>query len=523
MARGSAQVFSNLGRGLNTQASPYDLEAGESPDCLNVRGTVRGAIRKREGFVDLGNGTNLDSQPRKLAIYQQGATSKIVALGLKLQAFEPGGAPSAAFSPATTSPWTWSSALGRPMGSPLQGPLFLMSDTDKLVFDGTSFSTWTAASGTIPTGRMMAAHQNRLFVADLSTSRTGVAFSEIGDYRTWPVANIVEFDPTEQDRITAICSLGQSLMVFKRDAIYRVHDSDNGANTRITDEAGTTFRDSVVATDQGCFFLDANHGVMVTNGSTVTAVSDAILPELRGLPLDDEATFSVSAAYWEGSYWLSIPNVSGVPAVLFEYDLQAKAWWRHNCPAYDLKTAPFPQAADPALKRDVLIGAVPGPVLARLGVAPTTTRRVFHLMRPKAAADLVVGVGATPIAFRWRSAPHTVDGNPSRGKRLSHLAVDAVGDATVWQLRNYSAAVERIGDLVAAGGTEPGLWGVPRAGLWGVPRGNYAWGGAGPNALSRFYTLGVARAWQLEIRGLSVSDFELDSYSLYVGPRPRKN
>lgn len=527
MARGAPQIFKNLGRGLNTQASLAELEPGESPDCMNVRGSVRGAIRKREGLLDLTDGTNLDSQTRKLAVYRQGTTTKIVTLGTKLQAVEPGGTPSAAYTPTTTSPWSWTSAIGQPQAG--QGPLFLMSDSDKLYYDGTTFAAWTANGGsTIPSGRIMCPHQNRLYVADVSSitdARTAIVFSEIGDYRTWPAPNIVKFEPFKGDRITAMCSLGSNLLVFKRDGIWRVYDNDTGANTKIADQSGTVFRDSVVSTGQGVFFLDPDQGVMVTDGSREPQlVSDAILPELRGLPLDDEATFNVAAAYWEGSYWLSIPNTMGAPSTLFEFDLQDKVWWRHDCAAYDLQVAPFGQSSDPLLVRDTLVGAVPAQVLQALGVAPANTFRVFQLMRPHTAQDVVQGQDAKPIAFRWRSAPATIDGNSSLAKRLAELRVDAAGAATVLQLRNFSTAPEELGALETAGGAPPGLWGVDQPGLWGVDDGQgYVWGGASSVVLSRFHTLGVARAWQLEVRGLSISEFELDSYALYVGPRPRRD
>jgi hypothetical protein len=526
MARGAAQVFTNLGRGLNTAASPYELQAGETPDCLNVRGTVRGAIRKREGLLDLSNGAGLESQPRKIAVYRQGSTTRLIAFGNRVQVLEPGGAPTVPYTSATASPWTWSSALGQQVGS--QGPLFLMSDTEKVYYDGGSFNNWTATSGTIPSGRMMCAHQNRLYVADVSSipdSRTAVVFSDIGNYRAWPVENIVKFDPFRQDRITALCSLGQYLMVFKRDGIWRVYDADTGANNKITSDTGTVFRDSVVATDQGVFFLDPDRGVMRTDGSSVSAVSDAILPELRSLPLDDEATFSVSAAYWEGSYWLSIPNAAGVPQQLLEFDLQEKVWWRHDCAAYDLQVAPFGQSSDPLLVRDALIGAVPGSVLSRLGVAPPTTYRLFQVMRPNTSQDVVQGIAPRPITFRWLSAPATLDGNSHMSKRLAGLRVDSIGPGSVAQRRDFSSAPEVLGALDGTGGTESGAWAVPRPGTWGVPAGReaYVWGGAGSIVESRFHSLGVAREWQLELRGLSASKFEAHSYALSIGPRPRRD
>lgn len=523
MARGTTITSPSLGRGLNTQASPYELQPGETPDCLNVRGTIRGAIRKRQGMLDLSDGTSFATQPRKIAVYRSGATTKVVGMGTRLQALEPGAAPSAAYTPTTTQPYSWASAIGQQVSG--QGPLFMMSDADKVYYDGAAFGAWTAASGSIPTGRILCPHFNRLYVADVSSiadARSAMVFSEIGDYRTWPPDQIVKFDPFQQDRITAMCSLGTYLMVFKRDGIWRVYDPDTGANQKITSQAGTVFRDSVVVTDRGAFFLDPDRGVMVTDGQTVKALSDQILPEIRNLPLDDESTFNVSAAYWEGSYFLSIPDSTGMPLYVFEYDLDEKAWWRHDCAAYDLQVAAFGQSSDPLLVREALVGAVPAAVLQRLGVtASATTYRLLQLFRQRHTQDQVRGEDPAPVQFRWRSSPAVLDGNPAVSKRLAELRVDALGNGDVLQLRDFPAVPETVGALSASGGSEDGRWGVARAGLWGTPRPPAIWGGTAAVTQSRFHTLGVAREVQLQVQGTSQSDFELHSYSWFIGPRRR--
>jgi hypothetical protein len=144
-------------------------------------------------------------------------------------------------------------------------------------------------------------------------------------------------------------------------------------------------------------------------------------------------------------------------------------------------------------------------------------------MRPSTAQDQVAGQPAKPIAFRWRSAPANFDGNPTLSKRLAELRVSAIGQGTIYQLRNLETAPRVVGALMGTGGAEPGLYGLERPGLYGQERGSYLYGGAGTVGQSRFHTLGVTREWQLEVRGLSASEFELDSYAVYVGPRPRRD
>ncbi len=526
MARGAPVVFRGFSGGLNTQAAPYELGPSETPDCMNVRGSLRGSVRKRNGFVDLSDGTNFASQPRKLAIYRAGATTKVVALGTSLQVLEPGGAPGAVTAATTTAPWRW--AWASAMQQDGQGPLFLMSDVEQRYYDGATFGTWTATSGAVPVGRVMCAHMNRIYIGDISSlpdKRCYVAWSEIGEPRSWPVAQINGFDPFQGDRITALCSLGSYLLVFKRDGIWRVYDNDTGANVKIASQSGTVFRDSVVATDRGCVFLDPDRGVMVTDGQGQPKVlSDKVLPDLRGLPLDEESAANVAAAYWEGSYWLSVPDGAGNPSVLFELDLESGAWWRHDCAAYDLQVAPFGQSVDPLLVRDALIGAPSAMTLQALGTTLSgDAYRVVQLMRPNAWQDQLRGQDPAPVRFRWRSPPTVLDGNPSMRKRLRELRFDALGSSQVFLMRDFPTVAQELGALADAGGAESGQWGYERGGAtWGQTR-TGVWGGSSTIVQSQFLSLGLAREVQVELRGTSTSDFQLHSYVLYVGPRARKD
>ena len=372
MARGVPQVLSRFAGGLNTESGPYELRGDESPDCSNVRsGGREGAIRKRAGMWDLTDGNNFESAPRKLGVYRSGGTSKVLALGSKIQALDPGAALGSSHSAATIKPWLWWSVTG------MNGPVFAQSDAEKLVYNGASWSAWTATSGTVPSGSVGCVHQNRLFVGDISSiadMQTGFAFSDPGDFKAWPVENVVKLDPWEHDRITGMCSFGDSLFVFKRSGVWRVYDSDFGSNTKLPSDTGTIFRDSVVATDRGVIWLDPDRGVMRTTGGSVDLLSGSITSLLRNLPVGEEARFAVAAAYWGGSYWLSIPDAMGKPSRLLEFDLETRVWWSHDCAVHAFAVTAFGQALDPDLQSDVLVGAVPGSVL-QTSVSRLTRRR----------------------------------------------------------------------------------------------------------------------------------------------------
>jgi hypothetical protein len=110
-----------------------------------------------------------------------------------------------------------------------------------------------------------------------------LVFSDIGNPRAWPAANVVQFDPNDGDSITGLGTIGPYLLVFKRRKTWVVTDLDTGANRRLSGDTGCAAGRSIVETPLGTFFLTQDKGVYLTNGSSLEPMSDVIRPTLDGI------------------------------------------------------------------------------------------------------------------------------------------------------------------------------------------------------------------------------------------------
>jgi hypothetical protein len=117
-----------------------------------------------------------------------------------------------------------------------QGPLYAMNGTDTpLQWTGSgNVASWTASSGSVPNGTMCKLHANRVWVAGVSANPSRLYWSDVGDPRAWPAANVVDLDPQDGDVITGIGTIGPYLLVFKKTKTFVIYDDATGANRRLS-------------------------------------------------------------------------------------------------------------------------------------------------------------------------------------------------------------------------------------------------------------------------------------------------
>ncbi len=282
MARGRPYRFARFARGLNTADGPYGLREGyeddpsglgsEARQVMNVVSKRRGNISKRDGsiqlfetvtpasvfFKDLSTIGN-DGNSFALASTTTGILYAISTALVRT---------SLATGLSNTAKWTF---LRLPTIS-AQGPAFGMNGTDTpRETDGTLGGTgnWTAVSGTLKNGTLLEYHENTLWVSGVAAEPYSLFWSSVGDPTAWPAANVTKFNPDGGLPITALCSIGPYLLVFKERGIWSVYNAETSANRKFADGAGTLSPRSVVSTPEGCFFLDPERGVMVTDGNDV--------------------------------------------------------------------------------------------------------------------------------------------------------------------------------------------------------------------------------------------------------------
>lgn len=490
MARGRAYRFRRFARGLNTADGPYGLTDGyrddpgargsEARDVLNVVSQHRGNVRKRPGSSTFKLRAGLkdlvavdsDSAGIMLGSTTAGALFAYDELGVET---------SIAAGLSTTATWTWRHlpAIGG------QGPYLGMNGTDtpRYVTAALATGSWTASSGTVPNGRFTAYAGNRLWVGGATSDTYGVYFSEIGDPRNWPVANITRFDPEDGQPVTALGVSGPYVLVFKERAIYAIYDLDTSANRKVTDQAGTLSPKSIASTDRGTFFLDAERGVMVTDGNGARRVSEQIQPTLDRISDSDKP--AAVGVWWKNHYYLSC-TLDGLTRVVLDYDTELDSWWIHSHTTTALTVFDRGSGAE-------LYGA--------------NVTGVARLMVPGLTTDEGV------IYRSYWSGPFHDFGSPDLQKRCRALQLDGRGTADVYTLSDFyngQGSVEGTADFVGTQSTFGG------DGLFG---GAGLFGGGVTIGEDTLFSLGVGRVWSLTVGNETSDDWELDGYVFRMDER----
>lgn len=494
MARGRPSEFGYFGGGLNTADGPYRLiepyfyrhkwYGGESRNLLNVVSRHRGNVSKRPGCVALyedASGLTF----KDLSIIGNGPTSFAIASSDAggLYAIDASFAKTqllAAASVDLDAPWTFlrMPAIGA------QGPAYGMNGTDTpRETDGTGAGTgnWTATAGSLPNGTLLEYHENTLWVAGVEATPYTLFWSGLGDPTDWSADRETEFNPDGGLPITALRSAGSYLLVFRERGIWRVYNEETSANLKFADNVGTLSPKSVVATPEGCFFLDAQFGVHITDGASARRISAEIQPILDQIANPDLP--NVTACYVNGHYYLSAKS-AGVQLIL-DYDTELNSWWVHSPQTAALGVWDRGSDPDP-------VGLVSG------------SGDIWQLFKSGTLDD------PTGVFESYWSGPFHAFGAPHLRKRLNEIHIDGRGLVNVYVATEYDVAV---GGLEGAQDFSPASAGVfGSGGAFGDPAGTF--GGGGQIGEGWIYSLGIGRAWSVTFYSASTDAWEIDAYTI---------
>ncbi len=500
MARGKAYRFARFARGLNTADGPYGLREGYDNDpsglgsearaLLNVTSRHRGNVSRRDGCVSLFESPDTAGELFKdISVIDNGGGSFALAstdAGV-LYAIDTGlTRTQLATGLSTDAPWTF---LGLPEIT-TQGRAYGMNGTDTpRETDGTLAGTgnWTAVTGTLPNGTLLEYHDNELWIAGVASAPYSLYWSNLGDPTDWPADNVTKFNPDGGLPLTALRSVGPYLLVFKERGIWSVYNAETSANRKFADGAGTLSPRSVVATPLGCFFLDPQQGVMLTDGNDVKRVSTQIQPLLDQITAPDLP--SVTGAFHNGHYYLAA-SFNGVRKVL-DYDAELGSWWVHSPPMAALATWDR------------------GTTLDLVGVSGDAGE-AWHLFKADELSD------PSGVFESYWSGPFHTFGAPHLRKRCRQVHIDGRGLVDVYAATDYDpthGAVEGQGSFSAAG--DGGIFGG--AGTFGDPAGVF--GGGGGVGEDSLYSLGVGRSWSMTFYSAYEGYWELDAYTMLMDKR----
>lgn len=479
---------------LTTRSLTAEAPASAVSAQVRINGPT-GGFAVGNTFAVNGVYFGLDRTLRDISVIGQDASSFAVCSSEEgeLVAFDTAGNPTVLVaSGLADAPWSF---LRLPT-SASNGPAFGLNGTDTpRETDGTLAGTgsWTATAGSVPNGTAIAYHSNRVLVVGTTAFPYRLYASAPGDPRDWDTAGnawVTDFAPDDGSPLIAVASLGSYALVFKERGLWVVYDAETGANRKIADNVGTLAQRSVVSTEVGCFFLDAERGVMLTDGSSAKRVSAQIQPVFDAIAQADLA--AADAAYINGHYYLAI--TSGGVRIVLDYDTELDSWWVHTVALSALGVW------DQGL----------GPVL--IGVQEESAQ-LLEVFKDGELED--AGEAFTAL---WSSPWHTFRAGNVR-KRCREVHLDGRGTVDVYVGRDFEAGSGIDEEAVAfAPGDSPTFGDDAATAFFGIPDPG-TFGGTVVIGEGNVYTLGVARAWSLTFLSTASEFFEIDAYTMLMNMR----
>lgn len=500
--RGEPFLVSDFRGGVNLAAAPYALAPNQARDVLNVNSNVIGSLTKRNGFESIGTPT----EPVKSLFPYHGSTDYLIGVGddgvtTDIYRISLGGTVTSIKGAATvTAGAPWSGVQAPDQGG--EGPFYLMNGVDTpLQWTGAGdVAAWTASGGTLPNGKFIKYFDNRIFIAGNSSEPSRLYASAVGEPRnfdtTADASYFVTFDPDDGEVITGIGTVGPYLLVFKPTKTYVVIDTDTGAYRRISNDMGCVSERSIAETENGTIFLSTNGTILVTDGSSVSAIStNALEPLLQDM---NPGTVSYSAAiHIAGKYFISIDSSGSGNDTVLEYDLTFDSWWVHKI------------QVDEDTTTGVWDWAIMNPDEEARLYSATGDGKIHEAFKENVYTD-------NELAFEsyWITEWH-VFGMPHVRKTLRQVRADCKGSCMMQMAKSFATTHEDLSAVM----WETAVEDSGSFGGGGVFGGDGGFGGLEPIIEHRYYTPGTARSFSFKIVSTSSSVWELFSYSLMADMR----
>lgn len=382
----------------------------------------------------------------------------------------------------------------------------------------------------VPNGQYMIFVGNRVWMTGITADPSAVWFSELvsigeageeGDPCVWPATNVVRFDSSDGYPVTGIGTCGPYVLVFKEYKTWAIHDLDTGANRKIADSVGCVAQNSIVESAIGTFFLTADQGVYLTNGSKMSEMSYKVRPTI--LAINESKRQHAAGFYYQDHYYLSYPTTdSAVNNRTLDYDVQLKAWWLQSLAA-----------------NEWLVSGITGET-APYGLTPGVSKGVSRAFVPGIYTDLgqpyegEYGLAAFWFGnwqvFSYYIFRHRVK-TPFLKKRIRAIHFDGSGVITPIIAQNfYTPGLESAGVVGNLNQDKPELPVNFSADsqIFGNPDEEQLFGGeeykgvtmifGGTSAVqdARIYSPGIARAWSVGFGNADDEPFEVDSYTFFM-------
>jgi hypothetical protein len=378
--------------GVNLRDKSDAVGAKEAIDLLNVTFTDRGAVRTRDGLVDM-TASDLSARVNSMSSFQTAAGLRHLVAALddgSLIALNPDGTPVSTIGGLAGSPCIFAR-----FGSPLTEYLYAANGIDTVRrwdgaswADGSVIATVNGTSGVAmpragavcvtaqAPGQTAANNANNRLVATAfgtnpnagpggtATTPSRVYWSNKGDPHTWETdgavvgtdlrgRNFMDLTPGDGEQIMGCCSWRELTFVFKESKFFVFWgESTNTDGTpvfnyrEVVNQAGLATRHTLTAGRDGVYFVNAR-GVYVTTGGEPKLLSDVIKPMWTQDPdvyfLSDPINLTAldkARAHWHKErFYLACPTgLRTVNDRVLSYDINYQWWTLYDLPAAALGT-----------------------------------------------------------------------------------------------------------------------------------------------------------------------------------------
>ena len=519
MPSGPPLNFADFHGGLNLLEAPELLEDNQARDMMNVQGTVAGAIVKRAGLQTFA--TPPATLTSLVASESTPVSALVGATDTTLISINAAGAVNTIKSGLTPGS-RWEGLLGSVQSG--QGPLYLVNGVDvpqqwSGATAGAATGNWTATAGAVavPNGKYSTQAGNQMYIAGVAAYPNRVYVSALNNPTIWDPAVVpsstpggpadggatsFDIDPNDGQVITAIGRVGPYVVVFKRRKTYVIINpgsivtGDNLNLRRLSDSIGCVANRSIATGVGGTYFLSEDRGVYVTNGSTLTPISDKILPLVQQAR---SQAANAAGFYFSGHYYLSIASQGTAPNDLtLDYDEILQSWWKHSFGSNEL-VAWHPSG------------------LAQLHSAKSTAPVLDQCFAPTVTQDNGAnftwtwkGPWQSPSFYRRRMYPSVW-----YRKRLRQIRLRGFGSVDYYLAKDF-VTVETLIRQNCFPGTLAGAGSFGGPGAFG---GSGVFGGGGPVGQLALFSLGVARAFSQVFSATSNTQDEVLAYTLALTDR----
>lgn len=291
--------------GLNLRDAPPELAANESPDLWNVTLDERGGAQKRLGQAKV-NGTAYGGGLVLNEWYSDAISALVVQAGNKL------------YKDTTNTARATLGSAARGGFADFTGKVWYIHPADGL-YSSVDGITWTLITAAIK-GTSIYPWQNRLLATGDLASPSLVQASAIGDGTDWSTAALHGWNNQLRETKDGQPLLGfesasgidivgrPGIIVGKRDSLYRIYDSSDGAYQTIDPDVGMASPLSAV-TVLGKTVVVSRYGVYVTDGTgPLVKVSQRIDPLFSPAAIAEDQLPLVAAGALGDRCYFSLPR-----------------------------------------------------------------------------------------------------------------------------------------------------------------------------------------------------------------------